>query len=281
MKITLRILLLFLFIAVLSGLASAQKSGEILGIKLNAEELPIVREIETKTGKRLLAYFTDAPDFQFGSSYIDDKTGSPEIYIDAKLQSNPKKMEAVIVHELLHLRLRANGYPTFLFSPDVRTAQGRAIDVEQGHANDLLSLIEHRLFKPDMIRLGLYQVIDLAGDTASDARRRKGGLDGQADAINYARAILEYHNQRDIDTVKQLFTANGWKISIREGESIASYIQSAVINEPKDIEPLFRLCLQTILPLPASAAFIFTPDLNIKTHRQMVIKLQRKNRVRR
>lgn len=95
---------------------------------------------------------------------------------------------------MLHLRLRVNNYPTFIFSPAIKTAKGRAIEVEQSNINDLKSIIEHKVFKTDMQKFGLYKFINLAGDTAERAKKQKGQADGQDDVINYARAILEYQN---------------------------------------------------------------------------------------
>lgn len=254
----------------------SQTTDELLGITLKPEVKLIVAEIENKTHKRLEAEFTDEPQFQFGSSFIDDDTGRACVYIESTLERNPKKLEAVIVHELLHLRLRVNNYPTFLFSPSVNTAKGRAVDVEQSNINDLLSIIEHQIFKADMERFGLYKYIDLAGDTAADARKTKGREDGQADAINYARAILEYHDQKDVALVRDLFAANGWKRSLKEGQEIADLILRTVVRSPKDVETVFGGCLRTLYMTPRSPiAFKLSRDPANKYFQRMIINTAR------
>ncbi len=270
---------LFAICLVISGVSAvcaqtiigSSEPDTFLGLDLRPEIRSIVREIEQKSKRRISAQFAQLDTFQLGISYIDDDTGVPTIFVGQDLEGEDKKLEAVIVHELLHLRLRVNGFPTFLFSPTIQTAQGRAIDVEQGHVNDLLSIIEHQVFKADMQRFGLYKYIDLAGDTAADSRKRKGSKDGQADAINYARAILEYPDPRDVKEVKQIFEANGWNRSIREGAAIAAIISTGP-NTPKDVETVFLRCLLTLYPVSYSnVTFKLSIDPAIRYYRQMTI----------
>ena len=265
------------FAVLLFGLAvcntSAQSADKFLGIKLRPDVREIVREIENKTGKRIHSEFVRQEEFLLASSFVDDDTGAAFVLVDQSLEDDADKLQAVIAHELLHLRLRVNNYPTFIFSPSVRTAKGRAIDVEQEHVNDLLSLIEHRVFKADMEKFGLYKYIDLAGDTAADARNRKGDQDGQADALNYARAILEYSDPRDVNMVKQLFQANGWTRSLKEGSDIAGIIAQSDPRTVNDVQAVFLRSLMILFPPPKTAAFKITVDPTNKYFRRMVINL--------
>jgi len=151
----------------------AQSSNDFLGIKLRPEIQKIVKEIERQAGEKIYAEFVRQEDFQFGSSFISGR-GVPVVLIDFRLKNDEQKLKAVIAHELLHLRLRVNNYPTFLFSSTVQTAQGRAIDAEQSNVNDLTGIIEHWIFKPEMKKFGLSAFINLAGDTARSSKQRKG-----------------------------------------------------------------------------------------------------------
>ena len=254
------------------GCVFSQQRDTFLGIKLRPDVRVIVKEIEDKTRQPIHAEFAQQPDFQFGASFIDDDSGAAFVLVDPGVRVDQQKLEAIITHELLHLRLRVNNYPTFIFSPSIKTAKGRAIDVEQEHVNDLLSVIEHRVFKSDMEKYGLYRFIDIAGDTAADARNRNGSEDGQADAINYARAILEYSDPKDTALVKQLFQANGWTRSLKEGADIADAISKSPLKTPKDIEAVFLRCLSTLYRPPgASFTFTLTPDPANKYFRRLVI----------
>lgn len=265
-----KIALLFLALSV-----NSFAQADLLGVALRPGIKALVGEIEKKAGRKLYAEFVRQKQYQFGESFIDDD-GLPVVLVNFSLKTQPKKLEAVIAHELLHLRLRTGGFPVFLFSPSIQTAKGRAIDVEQSNINDLTSLIEHRVFKSEMERLGVYDAIDPAGDTAQEARRSKGKSDGQADAINYARAILEYRNARDTEEVRKAFAANGWTRSLKEGREIADLISLSKLQTPQDIETVFLKCLLKLYPIPRpNYRFSLTPDRNSKFYRQMIINTTR------
>jgi len=267
------VLLLFGLSLAVSGIdIYSQTADKFLGIKLRPEIGAIVKEVEAKTGAGIHAEFIAQTDHLLASSFIDDN-GVAIVLVDLSLRGDLKKLEAVITHELLHLRLRVNNYPTFIFSQNVRTARGRAIDVEQDNINDLKDLIEHRVFRAEMERYGLYDLIDLAGDTAADARNRHGQLDGQADAINYARAVLEYKKPQDIRLVRQIYEANGWTRSLETGAAISDIISRASIQTPKDVESVFLNCILKLYSSPKrSVTFKLTPDASNKHFRRLVVR---------
>ena len=163
--------------------------------------------------------------------------------------------EAVIGHELLHLRLRARGYPLFLFGPEVRTKKGPAEDVEQSNVNDLVSLIEHRVFAAEMRRTGFDKLIDLTNYLDS-ARRLRGRPDGQAEVLNYARAALEWDNPRLLDELTKVYQANGWTRSLADGRRLAETIRTASLTTPDEVTALFLRCL----PVLYGAEFRVEPD---------------------
>lgn len=254
-----------------------RNSEDFLGLKLSPEVRAIIKEIERKTDNEIYAEFVDLKEFQFGASMISED-GVPVVLIDYELENgDDKKLEAIIAHELLHLRLTANGYPAFLFSDSVDTAKGRAIDTEQSNINDVRSLIEHQIFKADMQKLGLYKYLDLAGDTADGARKNRNKEAGQDDSINYARAILEYPNAKDIAEVKKIYTTNKWTRALREGEAIAGMIGASNIKTPAEAEALFLKCITVLYPPPNTAYnFKLTLDPKIKTYRRMIVSIARR-----
>ncbi len=259
---------------------TSQTKDSLLGVKLRPEVLLLVTEVETKTGEKIDAEFIELPEFELGTSYISDD-GVAVIRVDYKIEKDPKKLQAVIVHELLHLRLRVNGYPTFLFSPTVKTAKGLAQKVEQSNVNDVTSMIEHRIFESEMKKFGLFDVIDLAGDILRLAKRNKGREDEQSDTINYARAILEYQNVRDIEAVRAAYKSNGWERSLRSGRVLADIIRNPALKSPSDSEATFLRCV-TELYLPQNASFVFTLtiDPSVKAYRQMIINIKKPPPVR-
>jgi hypothetical protein len=268
-KISFQKILIFLFISIFSLEIFAQNEKLFLGIKLRPEVRTIADEIEQKTKKKIYAEFVEFDDeFMLGASFINTD-GTAVLRANTILRPQKQKLEAVIAHELLHLRLRANNYPVFLFAPNVKTRRGLAQDVEQSNANDLASLIEHRIFKADMDKLGLNQIINLAGDTERSAENRSGEEDGQADAINFARAILEYQNRADIEDLRKIYIKNKWQKSLSIGQEIADLISRAVINSPEESARIFGLCITKLYPSPRP--FKLTPDRTVKSYRQLLI----------
>lgn len=252
--------------------AAAQNARQVLGVKLRPEIVTVVDEIESKTDRKIYAELSDfdgeGEEFMIGSSFISED-GVAVVRARRNLRTQAKMLEAVIGHELFHLRLRVNGYPVFLFSPTVKTRRGLAQDTEQNLVNDLQSLIEHRIFKAEMDKLGFLQVIMTDEDTIRTAEKNAGREDGQADAINFARAILEYKNAQNVARLRQIYVSNKWTKSIAIGEEIARQISQPNINSPAAVEAVFKRCLAKLYPAPRLPKL--TRDTTVKTYRLMMI----------
>lgn len=248
-----------------------QTARSILGVKLRPEVAAMVKEIETKCGEDLYAEFTEQEDFMLAQSFVDENR-IPVVLVDPQFARQKEKLEAIIIHELLHLALRVNNYAVFIFSPTVQTARGRALDTEQGNINDLKNLIEHRIFKADMARYGVDKLLDLSGDTARIARQNKGREGSNADIINYTRAILEYLDPKDVAEVEKVYTQNGWTRDLKAGKEIAGIIAASNIKTPAEYERVFLQCLVKLYPPPSPRfRFTLTPDPKNKVFRQVIV----------
>jgi len=260
----------FLLVAIFGQGVFAQAEKTFLGIKLRPEVRAIADEIEQKTKKKIDAeFFVFESEFIMGASYISEEDGTAVVHVAPRLKNQTEKLQAVIAHELLHLRLRANNYPVFLFSPKIKTARGLAQDVEQSNVNDLTSMIEHRIFKAEMDKFGLNRLIDLAGDTERDAAARNGDEDGQAEAINFARAVLEYQTSADVERLRKLYVRNNWQRALKTGQGIADIISRAPYKTPEDSVRVFQLCLAKLYPTPRPLRLV--PDRTMRFYRQLVI----------
>jgi hypothetical protein len=203
-----------------------------------------------------------------GTSYFTSN-GTPILRVNVNLKQQSQKVEAVIAHELLHLRMRANNYPVFLFDAAVRTKRGLAMDVEQSNINDLTSLIEHRAFKSEMEKFNLIEFIDLSGDTERTAVQHRGEADSQADAINFARALLEYQRASDVERLRKIYVANRWQESLKIGQKIADIIKRSHLNSPSATTSVFQLCLSELYPSPRP--FKLKHNKIVTAYRQMLI----------
>src|SRR6187401_3342059 len=81
-----------------------QSSDTLLGVRMRTEVFLIAKEIEARSGKPIHADFYQLPESQLGSSYIDDDSGEAFLIVDPGLRTDKNKLEAVIAHELLHLK---------------------------------------------------------------------------------------------------------------------------------------------------------------------------------
>jgi hypothetical protein len=268
-RISRSIILLFGLISLFGLGVFAQTEKPFLGLKLRPEVRAIADEIEQKTKRKIYSEFVGfESEFILGTSFISDE-GTAIVRAAPRLKRDPEKLQAVIAHELLHLRLRTDNYPVFLFAPTVKTAKGLAQDVEQDNVNDLTSLIEHRIFKDEMDKFGLNRIIDLAGDAERSAIARGADEDGQSDALNFARAVLEYQNPADIERLRKVYLKNRWQRALKTGQEIAALISGSGVNSPENSARVFRLCLAKLYPTPRPAKL--TPDKSVSAYRQMLI----------
>lgn len=238
-----------------------RQSNRMLGVRLSTEVTSWLEEVERKLGKEVYAEFAELDpanaggDYTLGTSYLTG-AGVGVVRVDESFRGRGERLtEAVIGHELLHLRLRARGYPLFLFAPEVQTMKGPAEDVEQSNVNDLVSMIEHRVFAPEMRRTGFDKLIDLTNYLQS-ARRQRGSPDGQAEVLNYARAALEWDNPVLLDELTKIYQTNRWTRALAGGRRLAETIRAAGVRTPQEVTALFQRCL----PILYNAEFRVEPD---------------------
>lgn len=259
-----------------------QQANRLLGIRLSTEVSSWLEEVERKLGKEVYAEFAEldpadaGDDYTLGTSYLTG-AGVGVVRVDASFRGRSERLtEAVIGHELLHLRLRARGYPLFLFAPEVKTLKGPAEDVEQPNVNDLVSMIEHRIFAPEMRRTGFDKLIDLTNYLQS-ARRQRGSPDGQAEILNYARAALEWDNPTLLDELTKIYQTNRWTRSLAGGRRLAETIRASNVRTPAEVNALFLRCL----PILYGAGLRVEPDTQFPLARiypQFLIRTRQRRR---
>src|SRR5215212_1184890 len=260
------------------------QENRLLGVRLGAEVSSWLEEVERRLGREVYAEFAEldpedaAGDYTLGTSYLT-RAGVGVVRVDESFRAKGERLrEAVIGHELLHLRLRARGYPLFLFGPEVKTKRGPAEDAEQPNVNDLVSMIEHRVFAPEMRRTGFDKLIDLTNYLES-ARRLRGSEDGQAEVLNYARAALEWDDPPLLEELTKIYRANSWTRSLADGRRLAETIRASNPATPAEVTAVFLRCL----PVLYGAEFRVEPDTKLPLARiypQMLIRVRRPQRRR-
>ena len=259
--------------------AEARARGRtLLGVQLGEEVSGWLEEVEGELGRPVYAEFAELDeagadgDYALGASYIT-RAGVGVVRVDESFRGRGERQtRAVIGHELLHLRLRARRYPLFIFSPSVKTKHGPALEVEQSNVNDLVSLIEHRIFAGEMRRQGLDKLVDLTNGLEA-ARRRAGTEDGQAEMINFARASLEWDDAALLEEFSKVYRANGWERSLRGGREIAEAIRGSRVAGPGAVAPVFLRCMAVLY----GADFRVRPDGGFglaRIYPQMIINVR-------
>ena len=252
--------LCLLLLCPLQQAARQSTARVLLGVALGPEVSAWLNEVEGRLGEKVYAEFAELDsaeaedDYTFGVSYLTGK-GVAVLRVDESFRADARRAEAVIGHELLHLRLRVRGYPQFLFSPSVQTMKGPAEDVEQSNVNDLVSLIEHRIFADEMRRTGFERLIDLT-NWLDTARRRGRSEDGQAETLNYARALLEWRDAKLLAELTRVYQANGWARSLDGGRRLADLIGASDIRTSAGVAPVFLRCMAVLY----GAHFRLAPD---------------------
>jgi hypothetical protein len=144
--------------AVAAGQGESTRRATLFGVRLSAAGIKLLREVEKAYGKsveqtppRACAIPGEA-----GTSLVRED-GTPEISINPALSQR----EEVIVHELFHLKLYAEGYHQIQFNA------GGGLDQEKVNvlADSLLvpwinSQVQHGIFYPRMRRMGLDPAFD-------------------------------------------------------------------------------------------------------------------------
>jgi hypothetical protein len=273
-------LCLLIFFCTSNTASDKPQTRALLGVTLSREVSSWLDEIENKLGQDIYAEYAEldasdaAGDYTLGVSYLTGK-GVAVVRVDESLRArDEKQIETVIAHELLHLRLRVRGYPLFLFSPTVKTKRGPAQDIEQSNVNDLVSMIEHKVFAGEMQRTGFDKLIDLTNGLAA-ARRMGRSEDGQAEMLNYARAILEWNNPKLLADLTNIYHANGWERSLEGGAQIAEIIRASNIKTPNEVAPVFLRCMFTLY----GGNFRVEPDRHFalaRVYPQMIINVMRR-----
>jgi hypothetical protein len=135
--------------------------------------------------------------------------GVPTITIDVLNGRN----ETVVVHELFHLKLDANGYQLELRVAFPANMPSRPLSTKRQIAEILSSYLQHRLFYPRMIEMGLDPYAHEEQEIEKDIRENR--IPGYAPAapeilaLQYLPLLDESRSRRA--PAEKWFIAMGWK----------------------------------------------------------------------
>jgi len=198
----------------------------LCGIELSPPSLALFRDVEGRLGKTIRC----ETHLEFGILGASDiaADGTPEIVLD----TYAGKTEENLVHELFHLQLHAKGFPQRF---QVSAARKTNKQLVQQVAEQLGSLIEHRLFYPQMrgmgfdptrqYREGLEALLSedkLYGPPASAKR-----------IVTYAEVSLLIQDPAISRRVEAWYARRGWTDQLSRGKRLVHYLATFNPDTPE------------------------------------------------
>lgn len=221
----------------------ASEGRRLFRVILGSPAAALLEEVERSYGKQVREEETDKfPSNTFGESKIDQE-GTPVITI------NPSRgrTERNIVHELYHLKLKAEGFPTFKvrYVPVQPSPESRQVlSVLIPRFNEI---IQHWIFYPEMRKMRLDPAADLKSDFERDIKMNKFPNMDNPDGINlsllYWKATLELNDPKLLDRIEEWYKRKGWNASLAVGKMLQQIVSSAVPRRADEAVNVLLRCL--------------------------------------
>jgi hypothetical protein len=223
---TLLLSIAFLLAPKTSAQVRGASPATLCGIELSPSSLALFRDVESRLGKTVRC----ETHLEFGILGASDVAadGTPEIVLDAY----QGKTEENLVHELFHLQLRAKGFPQrFQVSASRKTNK----QLVQQVAEQLGSLIEHRLFYPQMRGMGLDPTLQYReGLEALLSEDKLYGPPASAKrAVTYAEVSLLIQDPKITRRVEAWYARHGWTDQLSRGRRLVRYLSTFNPDTPE------------------------------------------------
>lgn len=223
---------------------------DLFGIKLRPSTRQLVAEVEKRIGGRIKEEVVNWDKTRVGESMILDD-GSPLIRLNKDLVS-----EQAIVHELFHLKYKANGFYTIDVEGDLTQQQTEFL---RWSKLLLYDCFEHRLFFPKMRTLGFNPTADFYNDFLD--RRRTRNLEyltgnGQYNRVlYYFKFALELNDAEKLSKVVKWFKDKGWNKELEVGNKLVQTVMDGNPRSPDQLIIVFVKCLNELLAGKAKFTF--------------------------
>jgi hypothetical protein len=206
----------------------------------------LISSIETLYGKevRIEQVRHANPDYCGEASVTPD--GTPVVKVNVSVESK----DLVIVHELLHLQLRQEGFPRYTVScpPDL-FLDAETLSGIRRMVNDMRDLIEHSaLLFPLMEEMGLNPY----GTMKAIYRRNldSGYVDSFRNPVyqtfNYMKIALESNDAKIVADLEQHYMENKWGAVLEQGRRLVHTVRSQSAKSPEAMVALTVSCLNTL-----------------------------------
>ena len=233
-------MLLLLSIAMfLSPETREAASATLCGIELSPPSLTLFQDVENRLGKKVRC----ETHLEFGILGASDVApdGTPQIVLD----TYEGRTEENLVHELFHLQLRAKGFPQHL---EVKSPRIANRELPQQVAEQLGSLIEHRLFYPQIRRMGFDPSLQYRKALEASMAQEKlyGTLPAEKRTVSFAEISLLIHDPALTRRVEEWYARHGWTDQLTRGKKLTHYLMNFNPDTPEKKRTAVSDCLEIV-----------------------------------
>ncbi len=211
---------------------NSEKKREMFGIQLSKEATKLLLEVEHAYGKKVKEDVASnwESTVRIGQCYLTSD-GVPTIQVN----SNNGINEGTIVHELFHLKQKAEGVPIIAWKTPTKgtTVSNEYLTWLRGYVMDLIA---HHEFYPKMRAMGL-NTTDIEKEQWTDFMDGNDYLQipdevirKQTLTIYYLKLLAEENNRKLIKRVTRWYKANNLNSSLELGEELYEIINDSKFN---------------------------------------------------
>lgn len=224
-----------------SGLGAERK---LFGVLLRPGVVKLVKEVERKYGKKVREAPNSNLDLIAHAAAAWDTDGTPVI----KIKSGITPTEAIIVHELFHLKYQ---YATIEFVPYDGWGTPDNEAYIQFILTHLYSSIQHWMFFPKMLKMGLNPETEVREGFEQLIRQNylpdfKGMHTGEIRTLLYFKAVMNINDRTMLARINQWYKNNGWNAELNVGRQLERIITKAKPQTVDDAVRVFVKCLEYI-----------------------------------
>lgn len=202
--------------------------------------------IEQLYGKQVRIEQVRSNDRDYCGEVSVTRDGTPVIKVNIEIESKLP----VIVHELLHLKLRKEGYPRYFVScPSDLFFDRDSLTGIRRMTNDIRDVIEHFSFLfPAMEDMGLNPHQQMRA--IYQRNLQSGYVDSFTNpiyqAFNYMKIALESNDPQIVRELERHYVKNNWKQPLEKGRRLVEAVKEARPARPEDHAALTLYCLNTL-----------------------------------
>jgi hypothetical protein len=236
-----------------SEAAASNRAGALLparrlfGIELRPQARELLAEIENHYGKRVREEVKSNLDYSYYAALSSvDADGTPSIRMDSDVPAT----EATIVHELMHIKLYARGFPVIRLN----YPHSWSTDRQQAHVRYIVAMVYdaiiHTIIYPQVRAMDLKpeealysqmelimsdQFADYPGVPRKDVR-----------TIFYLNAALLLEDREFFERVTDAYMTRHWYESVAIGRVLADMVTAAKPSTPEEVIFVLMRCLEVI-----------------------------------